>query len=106
MNFRNVFLKYFLYLALACPDPGIRSGLHRNGTVELGKTVIYNCIKPGYKLVGDKNRTCVYLGEKNGTGWTGSIPICEGEILFIVDLRSLILFLTISCLHLAFFHFL
>lgn len=64
---------------MACPDPGIRPGLYRNGTIELGETVVYSCLKAGYNLVGDKNRTCVYLGEENGTGWTGSVPICEGN---------------------------
>ena len=77
--FKHLIFIFSLCIALACPDPGTGPGLYRNGTIELSETVIYNCIKPGYQLVGDKNRTCVYFGEKNGTGWTGSIPICKGE---------------------------
>ena len=78
---------------MACPDPGLKPGLNRNGTIELGKTVVYSCLKPGYQLFGDRNRTCVYLGEKNGTAWTGNIPTCKGEnlmdVYFICDFKFL-----------------
>uniref|UniRef100_A0A7M5WWI0 Uncharacterized protein n=1 Tax=Clytia hemisphaerica TaxID=252671 RepID=A0A7M5WWI0_9CNID len=60
-----------------CPDPGTPLNGARNGTVALGQTVRYTCTKQGYKLFGDAERTCVYLGQKTGNGWTGALPVCK-----------------------------
>ena len=62
----------------ALTNPANGQVTHTGGTT-LGQTATYRC-NTGYNLVGGSTRTCQATG-----GWSGSAPICQGMLLFILE---------------------
>lgn len=60
-------------LARSCGNPGVPYNGFKHGTSHTyGSIVQYTCQK-GYKLVGDRTRSC----EEATAKWTGSLPACQ-----------------------------
>ena len=74
-----VYLVTFYYCTGNCDEPQspANGGKNSTGNTE-GQMVNYFC-NPGFKLSGDKNRTCQADGQ-----WSGTQPLCIRKLIGLV----------------------
>ena len=67
-----VHVLFYAYLVISCGDPGVpRNGRRQLLSSTVGSRVVFDC-NDGYKLDGNRERTC----QSNGQ-WSGSLPSCS-----------------------------